>query len=111
MKKDDTVYLKHIQDAINDINVFVKGMDRESFLNNKAIKYAVVRSLEIIGEAGKHLSKGFRDKHKDIPWDDICGMRDKLIHDYIGVDYIIVWKAIEKDIPILKNKIRVILKQ
>lgn len=109
MKKDDDVYLKHIQDAINDINGFVKGMDRDNFLNNKAIKYAVVRSLKIIGEAGKHLSKGFRDKHKDIPWDDICGMRDKLIHDYIGVDYTIVWKAVEKDIPVLKKKIRGIL--
>ena len=56
MKKDDTVYLKHILDAIGDIHAFVKGMNRESFLNNKAIRYAVVRSLEIIGEASKHLS-------------------------------------------------------
>jgi uncharacterized protein with HEPN domain len=109
MKKDDTVYLKHILDAISDIHAFVKGMNRESFLNNKAIRYAVVRSLEIIGEASKHLSKGFREKHKDIPWDDICGMRDKLIHDYIGVDYTIVWKAIEKDVPTLKKKIKEIL--
>lgn len=110
MKKDDSVYLKHILDAINDINAFVKGMNKDRFLDNKAIKYAVVRSLEIIGEAGKHLSKGFRDQYKDVPWDDICGMRDKLIHDYIGVDYTIVWKAVEKDIPLLEKKIRKILK-
>lgn len=110
MKNGDTVYCKHILDAIKDIKGFVKGMDRDRFLKNKAIKYAVVRSLEIIGEASKHLSKELRKQYKEIPWDDICGMRDKLIHDYIGVDYMIVWKAIDKDIPILEKKIREILK-
>lgn len=111
MKKEDSVYLKHILDAINDIDEFAKGMDKESFLSNKAIKYAVARSIEIIGEASKHLSKKFTGQHKDIRWEDICGMRDKLIHDYIGVDYAIVWKVIERDIPVLKKKVRGVLKQ
>lgn len=111
MKKEDSVYLKHILDAINDIDEFVKGMDKEGFLSNKAIRYAVVRSIEIIGEASKHLSKKFREQNKDIRWEDICGMRDKLIHDYIGVDYLIVWKAIERDIPYLKKKLMQVLNQ
>lgn len=109
--KEDSVYIKHVLDAINDIDEFVKGMNKETFLKNKAIKYAVVRSIEIIGEASKHLSKKFRDQHKEIQWDDICGMRDKLIHDYIGVDYAIVWQAIEKDIPSLKKKLLSVLDQ
>ncbi|MBI4824872.1 MAG: DUF86 domain-containing protein [Nitrospirae bacterium] len=109
MKKEDSVYLKHILDAVNDIDEFVKDMDKKSFLSNKAIKYAVVRSIEIIGEASKHLSKKFRDQHKDIRWEDICGMRDKLIHDYIGVDYSIVWNVIERDIPSLKKKLHEVL--
>jgi len=102
MKKDDTVYLKHILDAIGDIHAFVKGMNRESFLNNKAIRYAVVRSLEIIGEATKRVSKDFRNKNPDIPWADMAGMRDVLIHDYIDVDLEIVWKTASESIPILK---------
>lgn len=111
MKKEDSVYLKHILDAVNDIDEFVKDMNKESFLSNKAIKYAVVRSIEIIGEASKHLSKNFREQHKDIRWEDICGMRDKLIHDYIGVDFSIVWKVIERDIPALKKKLTEVLNQ
>ena len=67
MKKEDSVYLKHILDAVNDIDEFVKGMNKETFLSNKAIEYAVVRSIEIIGESSKHLSKKFREQHKDIP--------------------------------------------
>ena len=109
--KEDSVYLMHILDAVNDIDEFVKDMNKETFLSNKAIEYAVVRSIEIIGEASKHLSKKFREQHKDIPWEDICGMRDKLIHDYIGVDYSIVWQAIEKDIPSLKKKLVKVLNQ
>ncbi|MBF0559368.1 MAG: DUF86 domain-containing protein [Nitrospirae bacterium] len=109
--KEDSVYIKHILDAINDIDEFVKDMNKENFLGNKAIEYAVVRSIEIIGEASKHLSKKFREQHRDIPWEDICGMRDKLIHDYIGVDYSIVWRAIERDIPPLKKKLLKVLKK
>lgn len=111
MKKEDSVYLRHILDAVNDIDEFVKDMDKERFLSNKAIKYAVVRSIEIIGEASKHLSKKFREQHKDIRWEDICGMRDKLIHDYIGVDYSVVWKVVERDIPSLKKKLMEVLNQ
>lgn len=66
MKKEDSVYLRHILDAVNDIDEFVKDMDKEKFLGNKAVKYAVVRSIEVIGEASKHLSSHFREQHKDI---------------------------------------------
>jgi uncharacterized protein with HEPN domain len=111
MKKEDIPYLQHILDAIDDIHEFVKGLEKEGFLDSKAVQYAVVRGFEIIGEASKHLSKEFREQSMDIPWEDICGMRDKLIHDYIGVDYSIIWAAIKRDIPVLEQKIRKVLKR
>ena len=112
MKKDDLVYLRHILDAIADIREFVGNMTKESFLKNKPIKYAVVRGIEIIGEASKNLSKEFKEKHKAVPWQDISSMRNKLIHNYPGVDYDIVWEVVQKDIdalgrtliPILESK-------
>jgi len=101
MKKDDLVYLRHILDAIADIQEFVGNMTKEDFLKNKPIKYAVVRGIEIIGEASKNLSKEFKEKQKTIPWQDIGNMRNKLIHNYPGVDYDIVWEVVQKDIDAL----------
>ena len=67
---------------------------------------AVVRNLEIIGEAVKRLSAGFRSEHADVPWKRIAGMRDKVIHDYFGVDFRLVWETVEKDLPLLLQRIK-----
>ena len=105
MMKDDTVFLRHILDAINKIQEYAQGMDFEEFRKSSLVQDGVIRQLEIIGEATKNLSEEIRGKHPDIPWKDIAGMRDKLIHQYFGVDIAGVWETVAKDIPILKSKL------
>ena len=111
MSKDDTIYLRHILDAIKDIENFTKGVSEEKFGRTKLLQDAVIRNLEIIGEASKRVPKKIKDKHKDIEWKKIAGMRDVLIHDYLGVDVEIVWAVIENRLPELKKKIAKILNQ
>lgn len=109
MKKDDTVYLRHILDAVNWIEEYTHGMDYDGFRASHLVQDGVIRQLEIIGEATRNLSKEFRDKHADIPWKDMAGMRDKLIHQYFGVDIAAVWDTIQADIPALKDSVKKIL--
>ena len=90
MKKDNA-YLKDMLDAISDIELFTANITDAEFYKNKEKKYAVVRALEITGEAAKNVSKELRTKHKEIPWKDIVGMRDKLIHWYFGIKWELVW--------------------
>lgn len=105
MKKDDSIYLKHILDAISRIEEYVQAISYEDFMDNHLIQDGVIRQIEIIGEATKRLSREIRKGHPDIPWKDIAGMRDKLIHDYLGVDLAAVWDTAKKDIPALKNRL------
>jgi len=100
--KDDSIYIDHILNSLNRIFEYISGKDRESFEADLVTQDAVVRQLEIIGEATKRVSKEFRAKHPDIPWSDMAGMRDVLIHDYIDVDFGVVWKTASEDIPNLK---------
>jgi len=102
--KKDKAYLKDMLDAISDIEAFVANIDEPEFHTNKEKKYAVVRALEIIGEAAKNLSKELRAKHKEIPWKEIAGMRDKLIHGYFGIKWELVWETVKNKIPELKNQ-------
>ncbi|MGB9895177.1 MAG: DUF86 domain-containing protein [Thermoproteota archaeon] len=111
MKKDDLVYLNHILDAISKIEVYTRDITYEQFMSNSLIQDGVVRQLEIIGEATKRLSNNIKEKYPEIPWKDIAGMRDKLIHEYFGVDLDAVWDTIKKDIPDLKTKLQTIMEK
>lgn len=86
MKKDPIIFLNHILESINKIEEFTKGLLKSDFINSVKTQDAVIRRLEIIGEAAKNLPKQFLEKHKNIPWNEIIRTRDKLIHGYFGVD-------------------------
>lgn len=108
--KDDHVYLQHIRDAIQKIMDYTQE-GRKIFLEDNKGQDAVIRNLEIIGEAVKNLSENLRNQHFDIPWKQIAGMRDEMIHEYFGVDLDIVWNVVERDIPALKKKVNQLLSE
>jgi len=92
-------YLNDIRNAIAEIDEFTLGMDYESFAADKKTVNAVIRSLEVLGEATKHIPAPFRRKHPEVPWTQMAGMRDVLIHDYMGVDLRTVWNVVRKRLP------------
>ena len=111
MKHDESVYVQHIFDVLIRIEEYLQGIDEQSFLKNNLVQDGVIRQIEIIDEATKRLSFELRSKYFNIPWEDIAGMRDKLIHDYFGVDIETVWLTAKEDIPILKSEIERILNE
>jgi uncharacterized protein with HEPN domain len=106
LKKEDIIYLHHIIDAIERIEEYTSGLSYDEYLKSHLVQDGVITQIEIIGEASKKLSKEIKDKVSDLPWKDIAGMRDKLIHDYMGVDIDAVWETVRKDIPDLKKKLK-----
>ena len=100
--KDDLFYIENILQSIIRIQLYISSKDYETFVGDFIVQDAVVRQLEIIGEATKRITKDFRNNNPEIPWADMAGMRDVLIHDYIDVDLDIVWKTASESIPKLK---------
>lgn len=107
--KDPGIFLKHIMESILNIEEFSKGLDFAEFSANRMKQSAIIRELEVIGEAAKNLPPEFTAKHPDVPWTRIAGMRDKLIHHYFGLNLERVWEVLEKDLPELKPKIKRLL--
>ena len=100
--RDHSFYLKDIFHAIESIEAFTAGMNYDLFVVDDKTLSAVIRKLEIIGEAVKQLPEEFFLLHPDIQWKQIAGMRDKLIHFYFGVDPHLVWQTVQKRLPELK---------
>jgi uncharacterized protein with HEPN domain len=102
-------YLNDILESISDIREFIAGMDNDSFIKDKKTIKAVVRSLEVIGEATSKLPLNVRKMYPDIPWQETIAMRNRLIHEYSGVDLDIVWQTIEEDLePLYKTVKRIV---
>ncbi|OGY42881.1 MAG: hypothetical protein A2729_03140 [Candidatus Buchananbacteria bacterium RIFCSPHIGHO2_01_FULL_39_14] len=108
-KRDYNLYIADIEECIKSIELYTKDLTFEKFKNNKMAIDAVVRNIEIIGEAANNIPKEIKVKHSEVPWNKIIGMRNKIIHEYFGVDIKIIWKTIQRRIPELKkliNKIK-----
>lgn len=104
--KDDRIYIEHILQSIERIGSYIFGKDQQEFSEDNLTQDAVIRQLEIIGEATKRISPALRDINPDVPWQDMAGMRDILIHNYIDVDTDIVWKTASESIPELKKLLK-----
>ena len=110
MARDEFLYLRHVLDAINTIEEYLQGVDEEHFKATRLLQDGTIREIEIIGEAVKNVSKDIRKSYPEVPWQDIAGMRDKLIHGYFGVDIEKVWDSAKEDLPVLKEQVIGILK-
>lgn len=109
MKRDIALYAKDILEAMEKAERFIGSMSYEDFVADERTNYAVVKCIEIIGEAVKNIPKPVRSKFRDIPWQDMAGMRDKVIHIYFGVKLDQVWLAVKEDIPRLKPLIKQVI--
>jgi uncharacterized protein with HEPN domain len=109
--KNSLFYVEHIRDAINAIEEYVTNADFENFSANRLLFDAVVRELEIIGEAANSISKDFQDRYPDIPWRKIIGTRNKIAHEYFSLSKKTVWETCQNDLPELKKIIQEIISE
>ena len=109
-KRADVEYLADAKEAVLRINAYTQDLTFEQFLEDKKTQDAVVRNLEIIGEAVKNISEESKTRFPQIPWKDLAGVRDKLIHHYFGVNFDIVWNIVKQELPDVLSQLEIILK-
>ena len=105
MTHDPKLYLTHISDSVNQIESYLRGVSEEDYHNSKQVQDAIIRQFEIIGEATKNISDDFKKLHPEVPWRQMAGMRDVLIHGYIDVDIDLVYNTARDQIPRLKEQL------
>jgi uncharacterized protein with HEPN domain len=108
--KNDLVYLQHMLDAIQKIESYA-AVGFDTFMSASHWQDAIIRQLEILGEATKRLSPELRSQHDNVPWRRIAGLRDVLIHDYMGVDLVAVWEVTQQHLPPLKEQLHLIFEE
>jgi uncharacterized protein with HEPN domain len=101
-RRDDTLLLIDILEALEVIQDYIQGYTYEEFIQDRKTKDAVIRNLEIVGEASNHLSDAYKNKNDQIPWRQMIGIRNRIIHEYFGVDYAIVWNIISKNLESIR---------
>ncbi len=111
MKRDFNVYLDDILEAIKNIEEYTKGLTFKGFGEDRKAVDAVIRNFEILGEATKHIPEKIRKKCPKIPWRDMAGMRDRIIHEYFGVNLKVVWKTIKERLPEVRHLIEIVLRE
>jgi len=109
VKKDPKIFLIHILESVQLIEEYSKNMTASKFHKKRATQDAIIRRLEIIGEAVKNLPISFKVKYPDVPWKQMAGMRDILIHEYFDVDLSLTWKVVKQELPLIKKKLSEIL--
>jgi len=105
MERKSQLYMQDILDSIERIETYIKGLSFQKFSQNQMVIDAVVRNFEIIGEASKKLPAKIKSLHPEIPWKEMAGMRNKMTHEYFGVDLKIVWKTAKQSLPDLKKSL------
>lgn len=111
MKRTVTLYLQDIWECILAIEEYSQSLTENEFIRNHLIQDAIIRRFEIMGEATKNIDEKLRNEYPDIPWKKIAGMRDIFIHEYFGIQLKRVWNTIKEEIPVLKQKLALILKK
>lgn len=109
-KRDPIVYIYDMLQYCNSAIGFIAKMNYTQFVKDEKTIFAVIKAVEVIGEASKKVSKNIKEKNTSIPWREIAGMRDKLVHEYFGVNTKIIWNTAKKDIPVLKDQLEIIFK-
>ena len=106
MTREYSDYINDIVDSVHAVEEFTRGMTFEDFIGDRKTVYAVIRAFEVMGEAAKKIPQAVRSEYPGVPWKEMAGIRDKLIHEYFGVELEVLWKTVQEDLPRLKTAIK-----